>query len=59
MLPARKRSRIWAGGAAKAKWVMTNKGSEEHQEQYCRRVAKEFWYGARLDELFAGTHPKG
>ena len=37
------------------KWVVTNKGTQEHLVAKARLVAREFNTGDKRDELFAGT----
>ena len=37
------------------KWVITNKGTEEHPVAKARLVAREFNTGDKRGELFAGT----
>ena len=37
------------------KWVITNKGTEEHPVAKARLMAREFNTGDKCGELFAGT----
>ena len=43
------------GTFVKVKWVRVNKGSRENPNVRCRLVAQELAYGAKDDELYAGT----